>query len=92
MTGASPVTVTFAVVASVIVASTTTVLSSWMRVFFSTFPKLASVNVTVYSPGGSSGMRKVPSPAVVADLTPCRDGLFASTETPGSTPPVPSFT
>src|SRR6266850_728143 len=55
--------------------------------------KPASVNVTVYSPGRRSIIRKSPATSVVTVLTfSIRAGLLASTVTPGSTAPVASFT
>jgi hypothetical protein len=52
-----------------------------------------SANVTVYVPGGSSSMRYWPVPPLTTDRTfSMSAGLEASTVTPGSTAPDPSFT
>src|SRR5579864_2627546 len=58
-----------------------------------TVAKPGSVNVSPYVPGRRFSIRYTPLASVLAERTPSISaGLLASTVTPGSTPPVASFT
>src|SRR5215217_1451071 len=46
-----------------------------------------SSNVSSYGPDGREGIEYLPSPSLTVVLTPIKEGDFAVTVTPGSTPP-----
>ena len=94
-TGVSPVTV----IVSLTLPTSSSLLTGAVKLPSSTMParriglKPAMVNVTLYVPGLRSLMRYWPAPSVTAlRVRSMSAGLDASTVTPGSAAPVPSFT